>query len=187
MREGGQIRNLNRCSALVLALSSVALVLCNTAQGKMSSPVFSGALQNRLTACTMSLCYTYADLLFIQVCSEPAPMRYSIAQGRMSSPVSSGTGSQLALCHCIYNYAVLLFIQVPKEPAPMQCTTGFGKMSSSVFSAALQNRLTTCRTSLYLHPCRFALHQGAQRTSTNAVQHCSGQDELPSVQWCSAN
>ncbi len=82
-------------------------------------------------------------MLFIQVCSETAPMHCSTAQGKMSSPVfTAASAKQLVLCHCVYNYADLLFIQVCSEPAPMHCSTGFGKMSSKLFSAALNNRLT---------------------------------------------
>ena len=40
----------------IQACSEPALMHCSTAQGKMSSPVFSAALQNRLTACTLSPC-----------------------------------------------------------------------------------------------------------------------------------
>ena len=61
----------------------------------------------------------------------------------------------------------------------MHCSTAQGKMSSPVFSAALQNRLTACTLSLCLHLCRFALYTGMQRASTNALQRCSGQNELP--------
>ncbi|DBA96997.1 TPA: hypothetical protein ACH3X1_015280 [Trebouxia sp. C0004] len=35
---------------------------CSTGQGRIASPLFCAALQNRLTAC-----YTYADLLLTQV------------------------------------------------------------------------------------------------------------------------
>jgi len=38
---------------------------CSTGQGKTASPVFSAALQNRLTACLYHCNYTYGDFLFI--------------------------------------------------------------------------------------------------------------------------
>ncbi len=50
----------------------------------MSLPLSSAALQNRLTAGLCHCVYTYEDLLFTQVCSDPPGMHCSTAQGRMS-------------------------------------------------------------------------------------------------------
>ena len=114
---------------------------------------------SQLAPCNCS--YTYADLLFIQVCSEPAPVHCSTAQGKMISPVfSAALHNRLTacFCHCIYTYADLLIIQVCSEPAPMHCSTGHGKMRSSVFNAALQNRLNTFKEKEVLqrrHICRW--------------------------------
>ena len=55
----------------------------------MQSPLFSAALQNRLTAGTVSRSYTCGVLLFIQVYSELAQMQCSSAQGKMQSPLFS--------------------------------------------------------------------------------------------------
>jgi len=123
-------------AALVLAKCSphCSVLLCKTGS------------QHALCHCN----YTHEDLLFIQVCSESAPMHCSTGFGKMQSPLFSfcKTGSQHALCHCNYTYEDLLFIQVCIEPAPMHCSTGFGKMQSPLFSVALQNRLTACTMSL---------------------------------------
>ena len=48
---------------------------CSTGLGKMHSPLFSSALQNRLTAGLCHCSYIYGDLLFRQACSDPAPMQ----------------------------------------------------------------------------------------------------------------
>ena len=67
----------------------------------------------------------------------------------------------------------------------MHCSTVQGKMQSPLFSAALQNRLTAGSVSPQLHLWTFALHTGVQRPSTNALQHCSRQNAIPTVQCCS--
>ena len=95
---------------------------CSTGQGKMQSPMFSAALQNRLTACWFHCSYTYGDYLFIQVCSEPTKMHCITGQGKMHSPLfSAALQNRLTagLCHCNYTYEDLLFIQVCSEPTSM--------------------------------------------------------------------
>ena len=62
---------------------------CGTVLGKMKSPLFSAALQNKLTAGFCQCNYTYGDLLFIQVCSEPTEMQCSTGLGKMQSPLFS--------------------------------------------------------------------------------------------------
>ena len=69
--------------------SDPAPMQCSTVQGKMHSPLFCAALQNRLTTGSVSLQFTYGHLLFIQVCSDPAPMHCSTVQGKMQSPLFS--------------------------------------------------------------------------------------------------
>ena len=56
---------------------------------QIASLLFSAVLQNRITACLCHCTYTYGDLLFIQVCSEPAPMHSISVQGKMYSPLFS--------------------------------------------------------------------------------------------------
>ncbi len=125
--------------------SEPAPMHCSTAQGKLSSPVFSAALQNSLTACTLSLCLhlssSYRCAVSEHQCTAALLRATSAPQ---CSLLPCKTGSQFALCHCVYTYADLLFIQVCNEPASMHCSTAQGRISSPVFSAALQNRLTAC-------------------------------------------
>ncbi|DBB03186.1 TPA: hypothetical protein ACH3X1_013314 [Trebouxia sp. C0004] len=59
---------------------------CSTGQGRIASPVFSVALQNRLTACLCHCKYIYGDLVVIQVCSDATPKHCSTGQGRIASP-----------------------------------------------------------------------------------------------------
>jgi len=67
-----------------------------------------------------------------------------------------------------------------------KCSSVQGKMQSPLFSAALQSRLTAGSASLQSHLWSFALHTGVQGASTNAVQLCSRQNAVPTVQCCSA-
>ena len=55
----------------------------------MQFPLFSAAQQNRLTAGVFHCSYTYGDLLFIQVRSDPAQMQCSSVQGKMQFPLFS--------------------------------------------------------------------------------------------------
>ncbi len=96
------------------------------------------------------------------------------------------TGSHKAVCHCRFNYGDLLFIQVSSDPAQMHCNSIQGKMQSPQFSAALQKRLTPGSVSQQIHLWISALHAGVQRYSTNALQLCSGQNAVSTVQCCSA-
>ena len=78
--------------------SDTAPVHCNTVSGTMQSPMFSAALQDRLTAGLCQCNYTYGNLLSIQVCSEPtemhcntvsAHMQCNSVQSKMQSPLFS--------------------------------------------------------------------------------------------------
>ena len=127
--------------------------------------LFSAALQNRLTAGSVSV-YTYGHLLFIQVCSDPAHMQCSSVQGKMQNPHCSlllfRTGSQQAVCHCSYTYGHLLFMQVYSDPAQMHCSTVQGKMQLPLFRAALQNSLTAGSVSLDFYLWRWSLYTGVK-------------------------
>ena len=85
---------------------------CSTGQGKSHSPMFSAALQYRLTAGLGQCSYTCGDLLFIQVCSDPTLMHCSTGKGKCISHCSvllCKTGSQQAfvpLQHQIWRFAV---------------------------------------------------------------------------------
>ena len=56
----------------------------------MHSPLFSSALQNRLTAGLCHCNQAYGELLFIQVCSEPSKMHCNTGLGKMHFPLFSG-------------------------------------------------------------------------------------------------
>ena len=80
----------------------------------MQTPLFSSALQNRLTAGLFHCNHTYGGLLFIQGCSEPAQLHCSTGLGRMHSPLFSSAlqNRQTAgLFHCNHPYGGLLLIQ----------------------------------------------------------------------------
>ena len=121
-----------KCSAALVwtkCIPHYSVLLCKTGS------------QHALCDCN----YTYGDFLFIQVCSDPAPMQCSTGFGKIKSPLfSAALKNKLTagLCHCKYTYGSLLFTQVCSDSAPIQRSTGFGKMQSPLVSAALQNRLT---------------------------------------------
>ncbi len=74
----------------IQACSDPAQMQCSSVQGKMQSPLFSVALQNRLTAGSVSLpLHLWKFLLFIQVCSDATQMHCSSVQGKMQSPLFS--------------------------------------------------------------------------------------------------
>ena len=189
-------------------------MLCSTAEGKMQSPLFSLALQNRLTAGSVSLqlhLWTFAlhtgvqrpttnalqqisgqnAVSTAQCCSAKqahsrqcvtavTPMdicsiyRCAVTHQKCSAALLRAkcsfhcsvllckTSSQQAVCHCSYTYGDLFFIQVCSDPPQMLCSKVQGKMQSPLFSLALQNRLTAGSVSLQLHLWRFALRSGVQ-------------------------
>ncbi len=162
---------------------------CSVAQGKIHSPLFSAALQIRLTAGVCHWKYTNEDLLFVQVSIDPTPMHCNTAFCKMHAPLfSAAVQNRLTagLCDCKYTYEGLLFMQVCTDPAPMHCNTGQGKMLAPLLSAALQNRLTAGIVLLQLHLRRFAAHTSVPSPNPAALQHCSGQTTFPNVQCCSA-
>ena len=171
---------------------------CPVAHHKCSATLFKAKC---IPHCSVLLCkrgsqqavchctYTYGDLLFIQ--GPVAHHKCSAARFRAKcnphcSVLLCKRGSQQAVCHCTYTYGDLLFIQVCSDPAHMQCNSVQGKMQSPLFSAALQKRLTAGSVSLQLHLWRCVLHTGVQWHITNALQHCSRQNAIPTVQCCSA-
>ena len=169
--------------------SGTSKMFCNTVQGKTQSSLFSAALQNWLTAGSVSLQLHLWNLLFIQVSSGTSKMLCNTVQGKMQSPLFSAalqnrlTAGSVSLQLHLWN---LLFIQVSSGTSKMFCNTVQGKTQSSLFSAALQNWLTAGSVSLQLHLWRFALHTGVQWHSTYALQQGSGQNAIPTVQCCSA-
>ncbi|DBA88309.1 TPA: hypothetical protein ACH3X1_016528 [Trebouxia sp. C0004] len=135
--------------------SDPAQMHCSSVQGKMQFPLFSAALQNRLTASSVSLqLHIWIFALHTGVLRAKRSFH--------SSVLLCKTGSQQAVFHCSYTYGHLLFIQVCSDPAHMHCSSIQGKMQFPLLSAALQNRLTAGKVSLRLHLWRLALHTGVQ-------------------------
>jgi len=122
-------------------------------------PLFSAALENKLTAGLCHYKYTYGDLLSIQVCSDPAQMHCSNGLDKMHSPLfSAALENRLTagFCHCNYTYGGLLFKQVCSHPAEMHCSTGPTVQCCSGKQA--HSRLMP----LQLHLERSALYTGVQ-------------------------
>jgi len=110
------------CSSYRCAVSQQK---CSTGLGNMYCPLFKAALQNRLTPGLCHCNYTYGDLLFIQVCSEPTELHCSTGLGKMHRPLFSGALQNrltAGLCHCKYIYGGLLLIQVCSAPTEMHCS-----------------------------------------------------------------
>ena len=106
------------CCSYMCAVSQRKMQ-CSTGLGKMHFPLFSDALQHRLTAGFCHCNNTYGDLLFVQVCSEPTKMQCSAGLSKMHSPLfSDALQNRLAagFCHCNCIYGDLLVIHVCSEP-----------------------------------------------------------------------
>ena len=146
---------------------------CSTGQGRKASPLFSAALQTRLTARLCHCNHTYGDLLFIQVCSHATPEHCSTGQGKKASPLfSAALQNRLTacLCHWKHTYGHSLFIQVCSDATPKHCSAGQGRKASPLFSAALQTGLTACLCH-WNHTCGDLLF--IQGCSDAAPKHCS--------------
>ena len=69
----------------------------------MQSPLISAAQQDWLASGLHHCKYTYQDLLFIQVCSDPAPVLCNTVQGKMQFPLLSAAQQDWlasGLYHC---------------------------------------------------------------------------------------
>jgi len=144
-----------RFALYVQVCSDPAPMHCLTGCGKISSPLFSALLQNRLTSGLCHCNHTYGDLLFIQVCSEITKLHCPTGFGKMSFPLFSAALQNrlrawtVSLQLHLWRFALL--VQVCSDPVPTHCLTGYGKMSSPLFSALLENRLRACTVSLQIH------------------------------------
>ena len=162
------------CLSAITPMEIWSSYRCAVTQHQCTATLF---LAKGIPHCSVLLCktdsqqavchckYTCGDLLFVQVCSDPAPMHCSSVQGKRHFPLLSGAVQirfTAGLSQCKYTCGDLLFIQVCSDPTTMQCNTVFRKMQSPLVSAALQNRLTAGSVSLQLHLWRFALHTNVQ-------------------------
>ena len=110
--------NLSVVTLNIQVCSDPTPIHCNTGQGKMHSPLFSAALQNRLIAGLCHCNYTHQDLLYIQVCRNNTNSLHT-GQGKMHSPLFSAAlqnSLTAGLFHCKYTCQDLLYIQVCSEP-----------------------------------------------------------------------
>ncbi len=140
---------------------------CSTVQGRMQSPLCSGALQRKVTAGLCQCNYSYGDLMFVHWYSDPAPTHCSSVQSRMQST--------------LFRPAL-----VWSDPQEMQCSTVQGRMQSTLFSVALQKKPTAglCHCK---YTCGYLLFIQVWRDpKKKAMQHCSGQNAVTALQWCSA-
>ncbi len=125
-------------AALVLAKCSphCSVLLCKTGS------------QHALCHCN----YTYEDLLFIQVCSESAPMHCSTGFGKLQSPLFSvALQNRVTACTMSLQLHLCSFDAHTKcALSQHQCTAALvlAKMQSPLFSVTLQNRVTACTMSL---------------------------------------
>ncbi len=152
------------CSSFRYAVSQQTIHF-RTGQGKVHFPLFSAALQNRLTA---GLCHcknTFGDLLSMQVCSDTTPMQCSTGQGKKHFPLfSSALQNRLTagLCHCNHTYGDSLSTQVCSDPTPMDCSTGQGKMYFPPGQCCSARQADSRFVSLQSHLWRRALHTSVQ-------------------------
>ena len=140
-----------RCSHIygevlfIQVCSDPAPMHCSSVQGKMQSPLFSAALQNRLKSRECVTAYALMEKCSSYRCAVTQPQcaaaRFRAKWSPHCSVLLCKTGSQQAVCHCSHIYGEVLFIQVCNDPAPMHCSSVQGKMQSPLFSAALQNRI----------------------------------------------
>ena len=140
-------------------------------------------LQQAVCLCS----YPYGDLLFIQVCSDPAPMHCSKVQGKMHSSLFSAavqnclTAGSVSLQLPLWTFALHTGVQ---RPSPNALQQGSG-----------QNAFLTvqcyCAKQAYSRQCVSAnkpieICCSHMCAVTNALQLCSGQNAFPTVQCCSA-
>ncbi len=70
--------------------------------------------------------YTYKDILFIQLCSDPTPVHRNTVFGKKQSPLSSAAVQKrlpAGLFQYKYTCEDLLFIQLCSDPTPVHCNT----------------------------------------------------------------
>ena len=118
---------------------------CNAVFCKMQSPLITAALQDRLAAGLYHCKYTYEDLLFIQVCSDPTPEHSNTVQGKMQSPLltaalqdTSMAVDQLPACPSFSSCSVGLLIVLGRSAAMLDYTSElscYGELCQSVLQS----------------------------------------------------
>ena len=120
--------------------SDPATTHCSTVQGQIQSPLFSVALQNRLTAGSPSpQLHLWRFALHTGLPQQQSSAaRFRAKCNPHCSVLLCKTGSQQAVCHCSYTCGDLLFTQVCMAPAPMHCSSVQGKLQPPLFKVALK-------------------------------------------------
>jgi len=145
----------------IKACSDPAVMHCIPGLSKMHFPLFSAALQKRLTA-GLCLCnHTYGDLLSIQVCSDPTEVQCIPGMSKMQFPLFSAALHKrptAGLCLCNHTYGELLSTQVCSDATEMLCIPGMSKMQSSLTEQWCSAKQAESRlVSLQSHLWGFAL------------------------------
>ena len=130
-----------------------------------------------ITGSQQAVCHCshiYGDVLFIQMCSNPAPSTAALSRAKCSphcSVLLRKTGSQQAVCHCSYTYGDVLFIQVCSDPAPSS-TAGLSRAKCSPHCSLL-----LCKTGSQQAVCHCSCTYGdvlfIQVCSDPAKMRCS--------------
>ena len=132
------------------------------ALSKIAPLLFSAALQNRLTAGTVSLqLHLWRFALHTGVCSDATPMLCST--GQIASLLFSAAVQirlTACLCHCKYTYGDLDFIPVCSDATPMHCSTGQNSFPAVQWCSAKQAH--SMLVPLHLQLWRFGLHTSVQ-------------------------
>ena len=129
--------------------------------------------------------YTYGDLLFIQVCRDPAPMHCSKVQGKMQSSLFSAalqnrsTAGSVSLRFHLCRFALQTSAQRPSNKA-MQHFSGQNAVSTVQCCSAKQAHSRQCVTALTplqicsSYRCAVTQHQcTAARFNAKCCPHCS--------------
>ena len=145
--------------------------------------------------------YTYGDLLYIQVCSDPAQMLCSKVQGKMQSPLFSAallnrlTQGSLSLQIHLWRFAVHTGVQWPSTNALQQgsgqnaiptvqcCSAKQAHTGQFVTADTPMEICSSCRCAVTQHKCSAALFRAkcnphcsrllCNEGSQQAVFHCS--------------
>ncbi len=158
---------------------------CSKVEGKIHVSLLGAALQNRLTACLWHCSCTYADLLFIQVCSDQHQCTAARFRAKWSphySVLLCNTGSQhvcgtavtpMEICSS-YRCAVT-------SPNALQHWSRQNSFLTVQCCSAKQAHSRHCVNAIT--PMEIC---SSYRCAITQLQQGSGQSAVPTVQCCSA-
>ena len=168
--------------------STNALQLCSGQNAVLTVQCCSAKQAQKQAVCHCT--YIYGDILFIQVCSDPAPMHCSKVQGKMQSLLFSA-----ALQNRLKSRQSVTALTPKEMCSAYRCAVTQHQCIATRFRAKCSPHCSVllCKlgskagsVSLQLHLWRCALHTGVQLPSTNALQKGSQQNAVPTVECCSA-